>query len=78
MRKKGGISLEEQYLAFNMGVGFTITVGPESEKQVLDVAKKHGFPAQTIGHVVTDPRRRIQLPKVGLVGDADERKFEKP
>lgn len=78
VRKKGGISLEEQYLAFNMGVGFTITVGPESEKQVLDVAKKHGFPAQTIGHVVTDPRRRIQLPKVGLVGDADERKFEKP
>lgn len=77
IQKKGGIKTEEMYTAFNMGIGFTVTVGPESEKLVLDVAKKHGFGAQVIGKAVADPKRRIQLPGVGLVGDADERSFEK-
>ncbi|MEZ0229314.1 MAG: AIR synthase-related protein [Planctomycetota bacterium] len=77
IQKKGGIATEELYVAFNMGIGFTVTVGAEAERLVLDVAKKHGYAAQVIGKAVPDPKRRIQLPAVGLVGDADERRFDK-
>ncbi|MBI3723235.1 phosphoribosylformylglycinamidine cyclo-ligase [bacterium] len=75
IQKRGGVSLEEMYLAYNMGVGFTATVGPESEARVLEIAKRHGFPCQRIGPTVADPEKKIRLPKVGLVGDADARKF---
>ncbi len=75
IREKGNVPIEELYVAFNMGIGFTVTVGPESEKLVLEVAKRHGFAAQPIGHAVPDPGRRIRLPHVGLTGDADERRF---
>ncbi|HZU97913.1 MAG TPA: phosphoribosylformylglycinamidine cyclo-ligase [Planctomycetota bacterium] len=77
VRKKGNVPIEELYLAFNMGIGFTVTVGPGDEKTVLDVARKHGYAAQKIGHVVADEKRRIRLPRVGLVGDADARQFSK-
>jgi phosphoribosylformylglycinamidine cyclo-ligase len=75
IRKCGAITEEEMYVAFNMGIGFTVTVAPAHESAVLAVAKKHGFPCQRIGHAVADPGRKIRLPGVGLVGDADARVF---
>jgi phosphoribosylformylglycinamidine cyclo-ligase len=75
IQKKGGVPLVEMYVAYNMGIGFTVTVGPESEARVLEVAKRHGYACQRIGKAVSDPQRRIVLPGVGLVGDADARKF---
>ena len=75
IQKRGGVPIEEMYLAYNMGIGFTIACDPVDEKAVLDVARKHGFPAQRIGTATKDPERKIRLPGVGLVGDADARKF---
>ncbi len=75
IQRLGGIALEEIYLAFNAGIGFTVTVGPEDEERVLGVARKHGFAAQRIGRAVADPGRKIRLPAAGLVGDADARNF---
>lgn len=77
IQKRGGVPIEEMFLAYNMGIGFTITVGAEDEARVLEVAKRHGFGCERIGTAVADPGRKIKLPAYGLVGDGDARKFTK-
>jgi phosphoribosylformylglycinamidine cyclo-ligase len=77
IEKRGGVAKGDMYLAFNMGVGFTVTCAPENADEVLAIAKKHGYQAQRIGRATKDKQRLIRLPKVGLVGDADARHFVK-
>jgi phosphoribosylaminoimidazole (AIR) synthetase len=75
IQERGGVALEDMYLAFNMGVGFTITVEPGAASKVLAILGRHGFEAQVIGHAVSDPRRLVRLPGVGLVGDGEARRY---
>jgi phosphoribosylformylglycinamidine cyclo-ligase len=77
IQTRGSVAVEDMYVAFNMGIGFTVTVGPESEAKVLAAAKRHGYEARRIGRVVEDTKRLVRLPGVGLVGDPDARHFTK-
>jgi phosphoribosylformylglycinamidine cyclo-ligase len=75
IQKRGGVPIEEMFLAYNMGIGFTATVDPNDEARVLEVARRHGFDCRRIGSATDDPARRIRLPGFGLTGDADARRF---
>lgn len=65
----GGLAPADVYSAFNMGVGFTVTVRPEGVDRVLEIAKEHGIAGQVIGRAVASDVRRITLPSVGLESD---------
>jgi phosphoribosylformylglycinamidine cyclo-ligase len=75
IQRLGKVPLEEMYLACNMGIGFTVTVGVEAESRVLEVAARAGFSCTRTGRAVEDPRRLIQLPELALVGDGEARRF---
>jgi phosphoribosylformylglycinamidine cyclo-ligase len=70
IQARGRVAPAEMYRTFNMGVGFCIVVAPEGVAAVLDLAAEHGQLAWELGHVRADGRRRIELPTLGLVGEA--------
>ena len=71
IQKLGNVSRAEMYRVFNMGVGFCLIVPRDAEviARVAEVAGKHGIDSQVIGEVVEDPRRRVWIPGLGLVGE---------
>ncbi len=70
IQKQGGVTAEEMYLVFNMGVGFCVVVRPNAVDTVLGIAARLGFPAQVIGHAKASlAGRRVTLPKQGLIGE---------
>jgi phosphoribosylformylglycinamidine cyclo-ligase len=71
----GKISPGELYAAYNMGVGFTVTVRPGGEERILEAAKAHGIKAWIIGEAVASEVHRITLPKVGLESDDEADTF---
>lgn len=71
----GEVSPAEMWAAYNMGVGFTVTVRPGGEARVLEVARSHGIPAWVIGRAVPSDVRRITLPEVGLESDDEADTF---
>lgn len=71
----GAVGPAEMWAAYNMGVGFTITVRPGGEERALAVTRAHGVPAWVIGRAVASDVRRITLPGVGLESDDDADAF---
>jgi phosphoribosylformylglycinamidine cyclo-ligase len=67
---RGGVAPAEMYHTFNMGVGFCVVVAPEGVAGVLARAADHGVLAWELGHARADGLRRIELPALGLVGEA--------
>ncbi|HLH21577.1 MAG TPA: phosphoribosylformylglycinamidine cyclo-ligase [Chloroflexota bacterium] len=67
---RGRVAPAEMYRTFNMGVGFCVVVAPEGVPGVLNLAAEHGQLAWELGHARADGRRRIELPTLGLVGEA--------
>lgn len=51
LQGKTGLSKEEMYGTFNMGIGFMIVVKPEQADLALSTLKENGFKAQTIGKI---------------------------
>jgi phosphoribosylformylglycinamidine cyclo-ligase len=47
----GGVHLEEMYSTFNMGVGFVLVAGKDSESGIIDSLSRSGETAFTIGHI---------------------------
>lgn len=70
IQARGRVAPAEMYRTFNMGVGFCVVVGPEGVAGVLDRAAEHGQLAWELGHARADGRRRIELPTLGLIGEA--------
>jgi phosphoribosylformylglycinamidine cyclo-ligase len=70
IQARGQVAPAEMYRTFNMGVGFCVVVAPDGAAGVLDVAAQHGQLAFELGHARADGRRRIELPTLGLVGEA--------
>jgi phosphoribosylformylglycinamidine cyclo-ligase len=66
---RGGVEAAEMYTVFNMGIGFCIVVADDDAKAVLEVAESHGHAAAVVGYAVADARRRVWLPRVGLLGE---------
>jgi phosphoribosylformylglycinamidine cyclo-ligase len=67
----GGVSLDELYATFNMGIGLCVVVPPETVDPTLSAVRGAGEEASVIGRVVDGPDRRVELPSVGLVGRGD-------
>jgi len=68
----GGITAEEMFLVYNMGVGFCVIVDPSGVDAVLSVVGRHGKRASVIGHVVEDSERAVHLPQKRLKGVGKE------
>lgn len=49
LQEKTGLSKEEMFGTFNMGIGFMVVVRPEMETAVLEALANGGFSAMTIG-----------------------------
>ena len=47
----GGVHLEEMYSTFNMGIGFVLVAGKDSEKGIIESLSRAGETAFTIGHI---------------------------
>jgi phosphoribosylformylglycinamidine cyclo-ligase len=62
----GQVAPADMYHAYNMGVGFCVTVRPAGAARVVEVARAHGIEAWPLGRAIDSPERRISLPAVGL------------
>jgi phosphoribosylformylglycinamidine cyclo-ligase len=74
IQRAGGVPAREMYRVFNMGIGFCVIV---AEDEAVIASVKHafaasGFETYVIGKVIADERKRVFLPKQGLVGEGEE------
>jgi phosphoribosylformylglycinamidine cyclo-ligase len=67
IQREGGVSDEEMWRVFNMGVGFCIVVAATDVDSALTAIHRVGGEAIVAGEVVAGPKR-IELPTVGLIG----------
>ena len=67
IQHEGGVSDEEMWRVFNMGVGFCIVVAATDVDGALTAIHSVGGEATVAGEVIAGPKR-IELPGVGLVG----------
>lgn len=65
----GGVAPAEMYTVFNMGTGFCVVSAAGDADDIVAIAQRHGHTAAVIGYAVADQRRRVWLPRVGLVGE---------
>jgi phosphoribosylformylglycinamidine cyclo-ligase len=72
LQNEGGVSIEDMYFTYNMGIGFCIVIDPKDVDAAHAIAQKHNVPSFTIGHTVMDPEKKVSLPQVGLVGFDDK------
>jgi phosphoribosylformylglycinamidine cyclo-ligase len=61
LQRLGGVTDQEMYQTFNMGMGFALVV---PEKQAKDAAKRAGKGAKVVGHVVN--KAGVVVPSLGI------------
>jgi len=71
IQRQGGISDEDMYFTYNMGIGFCVIISPEDADAALAIARKHKSGCSVIGRTVNDPERKVILPGAKLVGCDD-------
>jgi phosphoribosylformylglycinamidine cyclo-ligase len=76
LQREGGITDEDMYFTYNMGIGFCIVLAPEDADAACIIARKHKSKPCIIGHTVKDPERKVHIPSAKLVGCDD--KFRRP
>jgi phosphoribosylformylglycinamidine cyclo-ligase len=69
LQRTGNISWSEMFRVFNMGIGFVLAIPDDSSSfdTIQKIAKKGGYDAFQLGHVVEDPHRTIHLEPYQLV-----------
>ena len=68
----GLVSDAEMFRVFNMGIGFCFVLPEENVAKAVEIAGRHGKRAVRIGRALPDPRRRVEIPAYGLVGEGKE------
>jgi phosphoribosylformylglycinamidine cyclo-ligase len=68
IQRSGGITDEEMFFSYNMGIGLCIIVGPNDADAVLNIAKSHGVDSMIIGHIERSENREVTLPQYHLIG----------
>jgi hypothetical protein len=68
IQSTGGVSDEEMYQVYNMGVGFCVVCPPASAARVQELAAAAGCESWVIGKCTDDPSRTVHLRPRGLVG----------
>src|SRR5437867_1376094 len=71
----GGISDEEMFFTYNMGIGFCVIVAPEHADSVRRIAHDNGVESHFIGHVAGDVKKEVRVPQYRLLGS--DGKFRK-
>src|SRR5438094_1251351 len=71
----GGITDEEIFFTYNMGIGFCVIVAPEHADSVRRIAHEHGVESHFIGHVAGDGKKEVRVPQYRLLGS--DGKFRK-
>jgi len=71
----GGISDEEMFFTYNMGIGFCVIVATEHADLVRRIAHEHGVESHFIGHVAGDGKKEVRVPQYRLLGS--DGKFRK-
>jgi hypothetical protein len=56
------------FRVFNMGVGFSVIVSPDSANRVKAIAEGADVSAWTLGYCVEDPEKQVRLNPAGLIG----------
>jgi phosphoribosylformylglycinamidine cyclo-ligase len=72
LQRHGSISDEDMYFTYNMGIGFCIVLAPEDVDAANTIARKHNSQSFIIGHTVKDPKKKVHIPSVKLVGYDDK------
>ncbi len=67
LQRLGGVSDEEMYQVYNMGVGFCVVLPAAEADRALGILAGLGVQALVLGRAVADPARAVRLPN-GLVG----------
>ncbi len=70
LQNLGGVSDEEMFQVYNMGIGFCLVVAPADVDRALGMLRGQGVEAFRLGHAVSDPERKVRLPN-GLVGQGN-------
>lgn len=65
MENKGGLTAEELYTTFNMGIGMMLVVSEQDAKEALSLLKASGEEAYRIG-TIRGGAREVRIPGVGL------------
>ncbi len=68
IQSHGGVSDEEMFLTYNMGVGFCVVVAADEADAIQRIAHEHGVESHVIGYTVSDPDKQVTIPSYGLVG----------
>ena len=71
LQQGGGISDEEMYLAYNMGVGFCVVAPQEDAELICEIAGNHGSLAQVIGRPLASMPGKVMVEEIGLVGEGE-------
>lgn len=71
LQRIGGVSDEEMYQVYNMGIGFCLVIAPGEADRALAALQKSGVEAFYLGQAVADPERKVRLPN-GLVGQGSD------
>ena len=68
IQEYGGISDEEMYRVYNMGIGFCVVTPEKHVLEAIDIAKKYGVEAYRIGYTIPDSERKVLIEPKHLVG----------
>jgi phosphoribosylformylglycinamidine cyclo-ligase len=68
IQRAGDVDLTDMFSVFNMGIGFCAVVAPEDAERAVSILSSNGKRAHQIGHAISDAKRRVTLPKQGLIG----------
>jgi phosphoribosylformylglycinamidine cyclo-ligase len=68
----GGVSDEEMFRVYNMGIGFCVVVAPQEADRVLSIVQSHHKTAYKIGYAIPDRERRVRIKQYGLVGQGKQ------
>jgi len=73
IRRTGNVPASEMYRVFNMGIGFCLILKNEASliSAVQQAFAASNFEVHVIGTVVADEKKRVFLPKQGLIGEGE-------
>jgi phosphoribosylformylglycinamidine cyclo-ligase len=64
---KGKIPPAEMFTVFNMGIGLCVVLPESHADDIIETAKRHGFPARRLGYV-TPEAGIVRIPQWNLIG----------
>ena len=69
IQEGGGISDEEMFLTFNMGIGFCVVAAPDDAGRVEAIARECGLESFLLGRAASHLEGKVVLEPKGLVGE---------